>query len=160
MLPLPTLMVLLACVTGHVAAAAGTTIFVSNSNADGPGSLRQAMLAAAGTDDATIDFSRMPAGETQIRPTTSLPDMGSKVHIDGSTHPAFRREGPPVVVIDGSSAGRSSGLTFVGKDVRGSIVQSLEVRRFQGSGFVLVSRAVTVESCHVLENNENGVVIR
>jgi hypothetical protein len=93
-----------------------TTFTVSNLLSSGPGSLRQAILAADVTSGpSTIDFSvagTIPAG------TTPLPPITAPVTIDGTSAPGFSRA--PVVTVDfQGTAGLEVGTTAGGSTIRG-----------------------------------------
>jgi hypothetical protein len=85
----------------HVSAnAAGPTV-VTNTNDDGAGSLRSAILASnatAGLD--TIVFDIPGPGVKVINPQTVLPEITDRVIIDGATQPGYA--GTPVIMLDGN----------------------------------------------------------
>ena len=118
---------LLAALTAAPFAAAAT--FTVTTTADtGAGSLRQAILdanAAAGPD--TIQFSVVPSGTITIQPASALPQILQEVVIDGTTQPGWI--GPPIVELDGTSAGASAtGLDIGAPNVT---VRGLVINRFQ-----------------------------
>ena len=126
--------------------ASPTTVFTTNDA--GPGSLRNAILAAnnqAGPD--TITFNIPGAGVRTIRPNTSLPILTSPVTIDGYSQPgaqanslALGHNGVLQIELDGSQAVGSSvsGLTFVSGS-GGSLVRGLVINRFSGNGLTLTA---------------------
>src|SRR5262249_3175761 len=70
------------------AAALVNTFTVTNTNDDGPGSLRQAILDANGMPGAdTIVFNIPVSGVQTIIPLTPLPTITDPVTIDGFTQP-------------------------------------------------------------------------
>ena len=108
--------------------AAAATFTVTTTADTGAGSLRQAILdanAAAGPD--TIQFSVVPSGTITIQPASALPQILEEVVIDGTTQPGWI--GPPIVELDGTSAGASAtGLDIGGPRVT---VRGLVINRFQ-----------------------------
>ena len=123
----------------HVSISA--TFTVSNLNDAGAGSLRQAIIdanALAGND--VIDFS--------ISGTISLlsviPPILDVVNIDGTTAPGYITCGPPVVAIDGTSAGASNGLQFLSA-ASGSTLQALNIRNFALNGAIFID----ADNCQV-----------
>jgi hypothetical protein len=92
-------------------------------------SLREAMLAAnnSGGGD-TITFSIGTGAQTITLTSGSLPNMNRSVVIDGSTQPGFT--GTPLIEINGNGT-IGNGFTLQGG---GSVVRSLIINRFTGSG--------------------------
>jgi hypothetical protein len=67
-------------------------LVVTNTNDDGPGSLREAILDANGSPGADeIDFNIPGTGVHTIQPQTPLPGVGDAVVIDGYTQPGASR---------------------------------------------------------------------
>ena len=131
-------------------------------------SLREAITAAnAGVSDR-IEFS--VAGTIAV--TSGLPDITVPlVVIDGSSAPGFVSGGLPVIGIDGTNAGNSSGLTFrsdgFGADAFGGLVFGLGVRNFQQVGIdIFGANGINIQGCNIgteLDGNTaagNGVGIR
>ena len=104
---------------------------VTNTNDSGPGSLRQAILAAnlyPGAD--VITFHNPAGGLLSIRPLSALPTITDTVTIDGFSQPGF--VGTPLVELDGSLAGPgASGLTVAAQS---STIRGLAINRFAGAG--------------------------
>ena len=96
------------------------------------GSLRYAITQsnATGPGPNTIDFDISGAGVQTIAPGSPLPTITVPVTIDGTTQPGY--SGLPLIVIDGSQAGRG---TF-GLDVSAgnSTIHGLAVDNFVGNG--------------------------
>ena len=100
--------------TGHTAQAAGT-ITVTNTNDNGVGSLRQAILDAnANPGKDTIAFNIPSPGPHTIQPFSALPTITDPVIIDGYTQPGAspNTNGPGLglntvlmIELDGTSAG-------------------------------------------------------
>jgi hypothetical protein len=113
------------------------TFLVTNLQAAGAGSLRQAILNSNTQPGAdTIDF--MVAGTIRVG-RTSLPAITGTVTIDGSSAPSFA--GSPVVTVDFQG---SRGFQFnQGSD--GSILRSLALVRAGNAGVTLNASGVTVQ---------------
>ncbi|HVR31072.1 MAG TPA: carboxypeptidase regulatory-like domain-containing protein, partial [Acidimicrobiia bacterium] len=99
---------------------------VTNTNDDGPGSLRQAILDSNATGlmaiPDRIEFSIEGAAPYTISPVSALPDITGPLTIDGTTQPGYA--GSPVVMLDGSllDAGvglavRAGGTTILGLSI-------------------------------------------
>jgi hypothetical protein len=71
-----------------------------------------------------IVFNIGDGGVQTIRPLSALPIIVEAVTIDGTTQPGYA--GTPIVEIDGSQAGQTSGITLVG----GSTIKGLVINRF------------------------------
>ena len=105
---------------------AALTLAVINTNNDGPGSLREAILnanATAGLD--TIVFNIPGSGVKVINPQTMLPEITDPVLIDATTQPGYA--GSPVIVLDGNGLSDASGLVI---RAGGSTVRGLAIGRF------------------------------
>ena len=105
-----------------------STFTVSNTDDGGPGSLRQAIIAAnnlAGLD--RIDFAIPGAGPFTIQPLSGLPSIDDPVTIDGTTQPGYA--GKPIIELDGSQTGGEVGLSI---GAGGSTVRGLVINRFAG----------------------------
>jgi uncharacterized repeat protein (TIGR01451 family) len=90
-------------------AVAGGTVVVTNTNDSGAGSLRQAMLDAQNavcTSPCFITFNITGTPPFVIQPATTLPDVASSTHIDGTTQPGYGST--PIVEINGSLLGSPS----------------------------------------------------
>ena len=115
--------------------AAPATTWVVTSTADsGPGTLRQALLDAAGGDTITFDPAMFPPGNPVTITLTSgrLPDIAQgNLTIDASD---------AGVVLDGSSLGdpAADGLRIASD---GNVVQGLQIRNFPGAGIQFDSGA-------------------
>jgi hypothetical protein len=105
------------------------TFFVTNTNASGAGSLRQAILDANAFSGGTIKFNLPGTGVQTISPPSGdLPAITKPVLIDGTTQPGFA--GQPLIEIEGSSAGLASGLELDAGS-SGSVIRGLIINRFQ-----------------------------
>src|SRR5690242_9345394 len=90
----------LVTVLGGVAwAALAGTYTVTNTNDDGPGSLRQAITDAAASGEVSTIVFAIGTGHQRIRPLTSLPKVVSTL-VDGRTQPGYA--GAPLIEVDGS----------------------------------------------------------
>ena len=111
------------------------TFTVTNTNDDGPGSLRQAIIdanALVGAD--TIDFNIPGAGVHTISPSSVLPTITDPVIIDGYTQPGASQntlaesdDANLLIELEGSSAGGASGLRI---SAGSSTVRGLVINRF------------------------------
>ncbi len=152
----------------------GLTLTVVNTNDSGPGSLRQAILAAnaAITAGDTIAFA-ITNLITTIAPASALPAITDPVTIDGYTQPGAAANtaadgfnGVLPVRLAGNSAGSGvNGLLITGG---GSTVRGLMITGFNGDGVELSGLGGNViEGCLIgidaagtdQGNNANGVYI-
>jgi hypothetical protein len=147
----------------------GTT--VTNTNDQGPGSLRQAILnanASAGTD--TITFNIPSSGPHTILPASPLPALTEPVVIDGYTQPGSSPNTNDIteadnavhkIVIDGSSV-PSAGSLVDGLCLRGgnSIVRGLVINSFTGAAVVCEGYGVNVIEGNYLGTDASGLVAR
>ena len=83
--------------------AIAETYIVSNTNDDGPGSLRQALADANAHPNSTVVF-QIGTGHQKIRPLTGFGIVAGT--IDGTTQPGYA--GTPLIEIDGSLLGGGS----------------------------------------------------
>ena len=107
-----------------------------NPGSDGRISLREALLAA-NADSGTLDLIQfeitdaLVSGTHTIMLTSELPDITDSIIVDATTDSDF--VSAPIVVLDGSSAGVTDGLTLLaGSD--GSLIRGLVINEFTGSG--------------------------
>src|SRR5262249_413322 len=102
------------------------------------GSLRKAILDSnSGILFDTIKFAIPGAGLHTIIPPAPLPTITGSVIIDGWSQGGVGYTGPPVIEIDGASAGVASvGLTITAGHTR---VKGLVINRFALSGISLLS---------------------
>lgn len=113
-------------------------------------SLRQAITAAntlTGTD--TIEFAIPGVAPYTIVPALPLPSIIGQVVIDGTSQPGYVSTAPPLVIINGNSAGDVDGLVF-GTGSAGSVVKGIIVQQFNGAtngvGLHISTDDVTVQS--------------
>ncbi|MBN9522897.1 right-handed parallel beta-helix repeat-containing protein [bacterium] len=118
------------------------TLVVSNTFDGGPGSLRNAILAANATPGVpdTIEFQILgaPLSVRTISPASALPTITDTLTIDGWSQGVFDGtpgyNGAPLIELTGAAAGAGAdGLTF---GVGSSAVNGLVVNNFAGSGIV------------------------
>ena len=126
-----------------------STIMVTTTADDGPGSLRQAInMANAEGGTNTIAFDIPGSGPQVIMPQSALPPVTSPLIIDGYTQPGSRPNtsatadnAAPSIVIDGSAIsdiGQSLGLQVQADD---SLVEGVVIQNFGGIGVVLSGAA-------------------
>ena len=118
-------------------------LIVDNTNDEGAGSLRQALLDAqqfcATVPLCTIDFRIPGAGEEGrfvIRPRSELPEVRGNVELDGATQTRFGGDTNPAgpeIVLDGSEAPPARGLVLGGPSCE-MYVLDLAVVNFDGPG--------------------------
>ena len=142
--------------------------FVVSSTADsGPGSLRQAIVAADATPGpSTIDFDIPGSGVQTIAPQTELPAITAAILIDGFSQPGY--SGTPLIALNGSQMGSGDGLLITGPD---ATVRGLDLGGFSaGAGIHVTSASAsgnwiygneigTDPSGTQAEPNEAGVLI-
>jgi len=111
----------------------GTT--VTNTNDNGIGSLRQAILIANANPGAdTIRFS-IGSGARTITPQFPLPAITGPVTIDGTTQPGYA--GAPLIELNGIQAGpQTVGLKILGGNSR---VRGLVINRFSVAAIALTA---------------------
>jgi parallel beta-helix repeat protein len=117
-----------------IAHAASFTVI--NTNDDGAGSLRQAILAAnaAGAGTHSITFNIPNSGVKTISPLSPLPAITAALTIDGFSQPGSGGN-QFLIELDGSQAGaNANGLTISAGHCN---VYSLVINRFSGAGLLL-----------------------
>jgi parallel beta-helix repeat protein len=146
-------------------AAQAATLFVSNTNDSGAGSLRQAIITANNTASLdTIEFNIPGAGVRTITPTSQLPEITKPLIIDGTSQPGY--SGTPLIELNGSLAGPTAhGLLITGGN---SWIKGLAINRFKNCGIYLDNLGQnTISGNHIgvspsgntdLGNN-NGLVV-
>lgn len=149
--------------SGPVAKAA--TFTVTNTNNDGAGSLRQAIIeanAASGAD--TINFNISGEGVQTIAPASELPLIFDVVNLDARTQPGYA--GTPLIQLDGAGAGRgASGLCISApfsslESAPETAVRGLAIGNFDGSGVAVVPGGGVTLEANFLGVDANGTVAR
>ncbi len=110
------------------------TILVSNTNDQGPGSLRQALLDAQGGETIQFDPAVFPPDEpATILVLSPLPDLEvGDVIIDASN---------AGVILDGSQLPREERITGLNIVSSGNVVRGLTITHFSGSGIFITEEA-------------------
>jgi trimeric autotransporter adhesin len=133
-------------VTGNTSVFSGrvtviTSLTVTNTADNGPGSLRAAINSANGNTGSTIAFN-IPTSDSGYNPTTqtftislssALPQISAPVTIDGTTESAFLGGQPAIIAINGG--GISNGLNLA-SGPGGSDILGLEILDFSGAGIL------------------------
>ena len=122
------------------------SFIVANTNDDGIGSMRDAIVRSnqnPGVD--TIAFA-IPDGDKSIELTSSLPDIVDQVIIDATTQPGYL--GIPLVELRGSlMTNGENGLTILAGD---STVKGLAINSFPGEGILITGAGGnTIESNYI-----------
>ncbi|MBN9521332.1 right-handed parallel beta-helix repeat-containing protein [bacterium] len=133
------------------------TVITTADNGDNadptPGSLREAILLAnAATGSDTVAFG-IPESQRSvsgnwwtIRPPAALPTITDSVAIDGWTQGGGGYHGPPLVVLDGSSAGVADGLRlFAG--FNDGLIRGLTINNFAGDSSGATGWGIYIEQC-------------
>jgi parallel beta-helix repeat protein len=130
--------------------------FIVTTTADaGAGSLRQALLDAnANPGRDRIVFDIPGPGPHTISPGSPLPWMTDPVVLDATTQPGFA--GPPLIEIDGSSAG--AGAASIVVTGGNSVVRGLAINRFQDFGIRLAMRGFNVVEGNYIGTDPTGTV--
>lgn len=149
----------LALLSTPVAAA---TFTVTNTNDSGAGSLRQAILDAAGASADTIAFNIPGSGVKTIVPLTPLPTVTSgSLTIDATTQPGYAT-GAPLIELDGENlAGpNANGLYYNGAATGSCTIRGLIINRFENAAIYLQDcKFITVEACF-LGTDASGTLAR
>ncbi|HEX6094945.1 MAG TPA: IPT/TIG domain-containing protein [Thermoanaerobaculia bacterium] len=125
---------------------------VTSTSDSGPGSLRQALLAAAAGD--RIEFA-IGSGPVTIQPLTNLPAVSQpNVVIDGRTQPGYA--GEPIVEIDGALIA-GYGTSVVGLNLTKAEVYGLVINNFAGTGIDIETGKV--QNCYI-GTNASGTAAR
>jgi hypothetical protein len=137
---------------------------VSNTDDHGPGSLRQAIVAAnnlPGLD--AIEFAIPGPGPYTIMPLSGLPSIDDPAIIDGATQPGYA--GKPIIELDGSQSGNEVALSI---GAGGSTVRGLVINRFGAGIFISGGGGNHIEGNYIgtdvtgrlaLGNQYNGIAI-
>ena len=131
---------------------------VSNTLDFGAGSLRAA-IEAANVDFApdTISFSIGGGGAQTIAPLSNLPIITAPVTIDATTQPGYA--GSPLITVDGSDVGGSSGLRIAASN---TTVRGLRIIEFASNGIALEGSGAAgnvIEANEIRDNFVDGISI-
>jgi len=134
---------------------AAMTFTVTNTNDDGPGSLREAIVNAndnPGTD--TIRFSIAGAGVHTISLASPLPVIIDPAIIDGTTQPGFA--GTPAIELDGTNATVPAGVGGFQIRAGSTTVRGLAINRFPHDGIVIEPGASSVIEGNFIGTDATG----
>jgi parallel beta-helix repeat protein len=140
---------LLTLLLGSALPLQADTFVVSSADDSGPGSLREAILAAnAHPGPDTIVFQLQPAIPTQLSLLTPLPPITDTVTIDGTTQAGYLDT--PLIEIEGSAVEDllNDGLTVRAPNC---VLRGLAISRFGLAGILLEAQAANcrVERCYI-----------
>ena len=124
-----------------------TTYTVSNTNNNGPGSLRQAILDAnSAAGPSVINFNIPGDGIHTINLTSALPTITQQVIIDGTTDDSFAaNNNRPAIILDGNG-GSFSGITL-GSGSSGSIIRGIVITNF------------VIRGIDILPDSEGNIIV-
>lgn len=126
-------------------ARGGPLVTVTNTDDDGPGSLRQAIFAAGANLGGTIVFAIPGSGPFTIAVRRPLPDLLDPVTIDATTQPGYT--GAPIVEIDNTSAPNGAGLKIGTANV---VIRGLSITNADGSAVAMFEGDGSfVEGCYL-----------
>ena len=142
-----------ATATTIVTAGEQVIYVVINTNDNGIGSLRQAILDAnAHLGPDTIGFNIPGTGIHTITPATPLPQIAEPMTIEGASQPGFA--GTPLIELSGAQAGTGANGLVVNGD--NSFIHSLIINRWSGSGIVLQGGDLNVVVGNWLGTSNSG----
>ena len=132
--------------------AASMTFTVINTNDNGVGSFRQAIMDAEGNSGTdTIRFN-IGTGPQTITPATPLPLITDPVIIDGTSQPGFN--GAPIIELNGTNVGAGgSGLLI---NAGSSTVKGLVINRFPVFGIRLFTKGGNTITGNYIGTNLDG----
>jgi uncharacterized repeat protein (TIGR01451 family) len=131
---------------------APATFTVTNTNDEGPGSLRQAILDANGSTGADAIAFHIGSGPQTIQPRFALPTITDPVAIDGTTQPGFA--GTPLIELDGS--GNPNGPEGLIVETDHTTIRGLVIDGFSGAGIELNGAPGAVVASNVVAGNVIG----
>ncbi len=140
-----------------------STVWVTNTNDSGTGSLRAAIEQADSLKGKeTIDFA-IGKGAHTIEPLSALPSVTTPVTINGTTQPGYSSK--PLIVLDGVHAGKANGIEITDG---GTTIKGLVINNFQGDGILAeVNGSNTIQGDYIgtdltgsiKEPNNDGVLL-
>jgi hypothetical protein len=134
----------------------------------GVGSLRQAIgdanfyVSTHSGQSATVNFDvplPSPLDDAVIKLLTPLPDVGSRVTIDGSTQHGLSVHGGPTVILDGSATTLPAASFDIALNLTGAndVVNDLAFRHFPNIAVGLDGSLGNVKDATIVSNDGNGV---
>ena len=135
---------------------------VTNTNDDGPGSLRQAILNAnanPGLDTITFDISG--SNPYTVTLTTALPNVTDSVSIDGTTQNGASCDPFNLLIeLDGGMIPAGSAVDGLNISAGNSLVRGLKITGFSGDGIKLNTNNGNRVECNIITgNDQNGVQV-
>ncbi len=138
-----------------------STYAVSNTNDDGAGSLRQAILDANSNSGA--DLIVFASNISEIHLSSKLDPIVGKVTIDGTgetTVDSSEDDHTVPVWIDGTYAGSNSNGLTIAASAAGSKILGLRIASFHGMAGIQIDAAdSTVSNCVVNQNRNIGILV-
>lgn len=131
------------------------TFTVLNTNNEGPGSLRQAIIDANTNPDPDLIQFDIGNGPQTINLTAPLPAVvaaGGPVVIDATTQPGFA--GQPLIELNGAGAGAAANGLVI--ESGSSTVKGFVINRFTGHGLVLRGAGQNVVQTNYIGINQAG----
>src|SRR5436309_775386 len=129
---------------------------VTNTNDDGPGSLRQAILDAnANPGLDTINFNIGSGVQTINVGSTigvGLPAITDPVVIDGTTQPGYA--GSPLIELNGTSVGLNQPGLYI--TAGSTTIKGLVINRFNSHGILLESAGGNIIAGNYIGTDVNG----
>ena len=126
---------------------------VVNTNDNGAGSLRQAILfanASPGRD--TVTFNIPGSGVKTITVASELPTISDPVVLDATTQPGYA--GQPVIELDGEHAGNAAGFRI---NAGNTTIKGFTINRFSESGLILGMNGGDVIQGNYIGTNAMGI---
>jgi YVTN family beta-propeller protein len=150
--------------------SSSATVF--NTNDNGPGSLRQALMDVNSQPGTTVLF-RIPLSDPGfnnadgvfiIRPNSPLPPISAMTMIDGTTQTQFTGDTNPFgpeIVLNGNSAGAST-IGLVIDNAQNCVVQGLVINGFSLSGISINGTSATgnrIIGCYIGTNARGDAAV-
>jgi uncharacterized repeat protein (TIGR01451 family) len=121
------------------------TYVVTNNADSGAGSLRDAMEQSELNPGADIITFNLPSGQTEIQPSSPLPEIYGDLQINANTQPGYT--GVPIVEVNGVNAGAGvDGFRLFGSNIS---IRGLSINGYSADGIYAVGSQIVVEGNHL-----------